>query len=225
MPPLPDADADHDARTFPHTITVWGYQERWLAEMGLVQGGEGAGGKKRGAGAKKERGGLSGFIQALIDQARIGKIDTTALLQGHKSPPGSLERAALYMKAKEASMMFEEDVCNVVSGAIAMRRNLRVVRSRIHKTDRNLFVADVSVETRDGAVQASIQCKSSPRIDRLQLALAEAQIGATVTGKPVITVCPYFIEESARALKGFATLKHPCVELDGLRAALEAALR
>lgn len=194
--PKPDAPA---RQRVVRTISIRPDQDRWLAEM--LGGGN-----------------ASAFFQSLLDQAIEGKVAP--------STPGKLvglDRAAAYMRAKEAGIYFEEDVGRVVAKWAATQAGVHVVKGRIHNTGTS-FVADYSLEDKRGNVRASVLCKSSPRADRLQLALAEAMIGDQKTGKPVIVVVPYSLDEGSRMAGQFAMLGYPLVELAGLPGALAASL-
>lgn len=163
-------------------------------------------------------GNASAFFQSLLDQAIDGKVKVSS----HPKDVG-LERAAAYMRAKEAGMNFEEDVGRVIGKWAAGRAGVTVVKGRIHNSG-TTFVADFSLEDGKGNVRCSVICKSSPRADRLQLALAEAMIGDQKTGKPVIVVVPYSLDEGSRVAGQFAMLGYPLVELTGLSGALSASL-
>lgn len=195
-----------DAPRIPRTISLRADQDRWLTEL------------------LGERGNLSAFMQALIDLAVRGEIDTRKLLKGQKNVD-ALSRAATYLKAKEAGMLFEEDVGATVTKWLGGKRGYRVGRSRIHNGSGTSFIADFSIEREGGEVVASIVCKSSPRGDRLQLALAEAMIGQQKTQRPVITVVPYFIEEGAASAEQFKLLDYKLTDLKGLPATLDKVAR
>lgn len=162
-----------------------------------------------------ERGNLSGFLQALVDVARSGKINTEELLKNQKDTT-VMQRAVSYLKAKEAAMLFEEDVEACLLKTIT--RGQKIVQGRIWNESTSIFIADFSVENDRGEVICSVVCKSSPRADRLQLALAEAMIGTQKTGRPVITVVPYFIEEGGprEVSQQFGFLGYPLTELSKL---------
>jgi hypothetical protein len=183
------------------TLSFTPSQDQWLAEL------------------LGERGNASSFFQALVSCAMRGEIDARKLLQGQKGSD-ALERAATYLKAKEASLHFEEDVASVVQKWVAPRRSLRVVKQRIHN-DGTPFVADFSIERDDGTVVCSVACKSSPRADRLQLALAEAMIGNQKTSRPVVTVVPYLLESSNEVVDQFKQLGYALAELRNLPAMLD----
>jgi hypothetical protein len=181
------------------TISIRPDQDRWLAEM--LGGGN-----------------ASAFFQSLLDQAIDGKVAPSA-----PTKDAGLDRAAAYMRAKEAGIYFEEDVGRVIAKWAATQVGVHVVKGRIHNTGSS-FVADYSLEDKRGNVRCSVLCKSSPRADRLQLALAEAMIGDQKTGKPVIVVVPYSLDEGSRVAGQFAMLGYPLVELAGLPGALAANL-
>jgi hypothetical protein len=191
----------------PRTIGLRPEQDQWLTDL-LGEGGN-----------------LSGFMQALVDAARNGKVDTREIISHSQKERGPLDRAVAYLKAKEASMLFEEDV-----GAVLIKhtnRGKRVTRSRIHNGAGSLFIADYSIEDEKGEPFCSVVCKSSSRADRLQLALAEAMIGTQKTGKPVITVVPYFIDDEAskEVVGQFKMLGHLVTDLKGLPDAVSRATR
>jgi hypothetical protein len=165
-------------------------------------------------------GNVSALFQALIDAASSGAFDISKL---KSSKGGTIDRAMTYLRAKEAGIMFEEDVAEQLKRWAAGRRNVTISRSKIHN-DGIPFVADFSVE-RGGEVLCSVCCKSSSRTDRLQLALGEAIIGTQRTGRPVITVVPYFVEASRQSQEQFKALKLSLVELAGFAAALDAAVK
>ena len=168
------------------TISVPPDQDRWLVEM-IGDGGN-----------------LSAFIQTLIEAARSGAIDSRHLVK--RGSPGAIsEQAIAYLKATEGVLHFEEDVFAIVKGWVAGKRGLRVRQRRLHDVG-GVFLADISVESANGAVVLSVSCKPSPRSDRLQLALGEAVIGSQKTGKPVVTVVPYFLAESRAATEQFKSL-------------------
>lgn len=187
------------------TISFRPDQDRWLTET------------------FGEKGNVSAFFQSLLDGVIAGKIDARTLLntQKDRSP---LQRAEAYLKAKEASMLFEEDVATCVNKWLNGHRALRVVRGRIHN-EIGTFVADFSIENSSGEVAFSIQCKSNARSDRLQLALAEAMIGAQKTSRPVVTVVPYFVEEGEPVVQQFRFLGYTIVDIKGLVNALDRAAR
>ncbi len=188
----------------PRTVGIRPDQDRWLTEL------------------LGSDGNFSGLVQALLDGCQNGAIPVRQYLGG----PGNrsvLERAGDYLKAKEAGMLFEEDVGAEVTRWVSTRRSaVRVSKGRIHNGSGTTFVADYSVEgAADGAgVLASVVCKSSVRPDKLQLALAEAMIGRTKTGKPVITVVPYLTTEVAEVAGQFAQLGYALTPLAGLSDAL-----
>lgn len=190
------------AKTFPHSIHLPVYQEEWVLNLLGDDDRE-----------------LSGLIQAMFDEAIAGRLDAAALAKNLKGRDAQ-ERATAYLRAQEASMSFEEDVAAIVARVFktlrGTKRGLRLARRRIHKSDTNTFIADLSLEDRRGGVVASIVCRSSPREDRLQLGLAIATIGARLTGAPVLTVCPYFIEDSAATVAQFKTRELPITDLAGL---------
>jgi hypothetical protein len=188
------------------TIALRPDQDRWLDEL---------------LGAK---GNVSGFYQSLTDACMRGEIGTKNLTQQQRDP-GVLARVTAYLKAKEASMLFEEDVLRHLEDWSKTRRGTKVSKARIHNSMGTLFIADVSIEDEKGNVCASVVCKSSPRSDRLQLALAEAMIGQQKTGKPVITVVPYFIEEGQTVVSQFKTLNYAVTDLKGLVDSVEKALK
>lgn len=190
----------------PRTISLRSDQDRWLTEL------------------LGERGNLSAFMQALVDLAMRGEIDARRLLKGQRDA-NALSRAATYLKAKEAGMLFEEDVGAAVTKWLGGRRGLRLGRARIHNGGGTTFIADFSLEREGGEVVASIVCKSSPRGDRLQLALAEAMIGQQKTQRPVVTVVPYFIEEGAATAEQFKVLDYRLTDLKGLAATLDRVAR
>lgn len=183
------------------TIGIRPDQDRWLAET------------------LGEDGNLSGFVQSLLDGCRRGDIPMRQYLRG----PGNLsalQRAEAYLKAKEAGMLFEEDVGAEVTRWVGDKRDsVRVSKSRIHNGNGS-FIADFSIETADGAVICSVVCKSNTRADRLQIALAEAMIGQSKTGKPVITVVPYLTPESHEGAEQFKLLGFRLVTLVELGSAL-----
>lgn len=159
-----------------HTVSFPPDQDLWLMEL------------------LGEEGNLSGFMQALVDVARSGKINTTELLKNQKNDT-ALQRAKNYLRAKEAGMLFDEDVKACLEKNVP--KGVKVVKGKIyngHETGA-VFIADFSLEKENGEVLCSVVCKSSPRADRLQLALAEAMIGTQKTGKPVVTVIPYFLQD------------------------------
>jgi len=159
---------------------------------------------------------VSRFIQALLDAAIAGAFDLEKL----KNAEGSgIDRALTYLKAKEAGIMFEEDVAQVLKEWSKGKRAVTITRNKVHR-EGVPFVSDFWVEVA-GKVICSVACKSSSREDRLQLALGEAIIGTQRTGRPVITVVPYFME-SARDTRGqFKALKLGLIELNGLVKALD----
>lgn len=165
-------------------------------------------------------GNVSEYVRQLIDAAREGRVAFGPKTEGESS---GVERARAYHRAKEASMAFEEDVFGVVQRGIAGRKSLRVVRNRIHNGD-GVFCADVSIEDAEGKVILSIQCKSSPRADRLNLALAEAMIGHQKTGAPVITVTPYLLPGSDEVASRYDMLGYVLVRLSDLLETLDMSL-
>jgi molybdopterin-binding protein len=169
------------------------------------------------------KGNVSGLFQALTDLAMRGEVDVPALVKQQKDQ-SALARATAYLRAKEAAMLFEEDVMRCLENWTRGRKGLKVTKSRIHN-GAMLFIADVSIEDAEGNVVASVVCKSSPRADRLQLALAEAIIGQQKTGKIVITAVPYFIEESALALSQFKSMGLCVADLKGLLACVEKVIK
>jgi hypothetical protein len=168
-----------------------------------------------------EKGNLSAFIQGLVELARNGKVDTRDVMKGLPQMD-VVTRAAHYLKAKEAAMLFEEDVFAAVGRALV--RGQKAVRGRIFNESGPTFIADVCVESEKGELFASIICKSSPRADRLQLALAEAMIGQQKTGHPVITVVPYLIVDAAvnEVVGQFMTLGYALTTIAGIPEALKA---
>jgi hypothetical protein len=159
-----------------------------------------------------ESGNVSEFVRAVVDAARTGRVSISAI-QAAENP--ALERARAYHRAKESGMSFEEDVGRVLDAVFKKDRTVRVVRSRVHNGE-GVFVADFSVEDPKGGVLLSLQCKSSPRPDRLNLALAEAMIGSQKTKAPVVTVIPYNLPESREAESQFAQLSYTIVTLEEL---------
>lgn len=159
-----------------------------------------------------EDGNASEYVRSLVDAASEGRI-----IMKPRQPNESLsvERARAYHRAKEAGMAFEDDVGRALDSVFKRDKTIHVVRSRVHNGD-GVFVADFSVENNRGVVLVSIQCKSSPRPDRLELALAEAMIGSQKTKAPVITVIPYTLPECRVAEGQFAALKYDLVELSDL---------
>ena len=165
-------------------------------------------------------GNVSRFMQAMLDAAMAGAFDLNKLQAGSG---GGIDRAMTYLKAKEAGIMFEEDVAQVVQKWCKGRRGLAVTRNKLH-SEGIPFVSDFWVEHGKEPL-FSVACKSSSRDDRLQLALGEAIIGVQRTGRPVITVVPYFMESGRETREQFKALKLPLVELTGLTAALDAAVK
>lgn len=163
-----------------------------------------------------EGGNVSEFIRQLVDASREGRVNFGPKKSGE---PGALDRARAYLRAKEAGMNFEEDVGRVLEHALRRRRGLSVIKNRIHNGD-GVFVADFSLEDGAGRVVASVQCKSSPRADRLNLALAEAMIGRQKTEAPVITVVPYLLAESDEVAGKFGLMGFKVVRLTELPAAV-----
>ncbi len=200
MTPHPKPHGPRIART----ISIRPDQDRWLVEL-LGDGGN-----------------FSGLVQSLLDSCRQGEIPVRRHLGGAGNY-GAAQRAEAYLKAKEAGMLFEEDVGLEIARWVSTRRSaVRVSKGRIHNGSGTTFVADYSVEgAADGAgVLASVVCKSSVRPDKLQLALAEAMIGRTKTGKPVITVVPYLTTEVAEVAGQFVQLGYALTPLAGLSDAL-----
>jgi len=184
------------------TISVPAEQDRWLTEL------------------LGKDGNLSAFVQTLIGCAQRGEIDPDTLVRGQRKD-ATQSRAYAYLRAKEAGMLFEEDVAALIKEALARKSNTHVVRGRIHNSGGSTYVADFSIECCGGkgtpqALACSVQCKSSPRASRLQMALAEAMIGHQKTNKPVITVVPYFTAESEPVLQQFKLLGYPICTLSGL---------
>lgn len=167
-------------------------------------------------------GNFSGLVQSLIAGIQDGRIPRDLVSEGQA--PDVAERAKAYLKAKEAGLLFEEDVAGFLIRWMAGRRGVNVSRSRIHNSGGSTFIADFSVERVKGEVVASVVCKSSPRADRLQLALAESLIGAMKTGRPVITVVPYVLEESAPVLAMFNATGHRVCTLAELPKVLETVM-
>lgn len=167
-------------------------------------------------------GNFSGLVQSLIAGVQDGRIPRDLVSGGQSADVA--ERAKAYLKAKEAGLLFEEDVAGFLIRWMAGRRGLSVTRSRIHNSGGSTFIADFSIERAKGEVVASVVCKSSPRAERLQLALAESLIGAMKTGRPVITVVPYVLEESAPVLAMFGATGHRVCTLAELPKALEAVM-
>lgn len=167
----------------PRTVSLNPDQDRYLTEL---------------LGAN---GNVSEYLRNLVDAAREGRLALPHA--GSSDETNTLNRARLYHKAKEAGMHFEEDTGAVLDGLLKTGGSgLKVVRNRIHNGD-GVFVADFSVEKPDGTVVFSVVCKSSPRPDRLALALAEAMIGVQKTGAPVVTVVPYLMAASDDAAARF----------------------
>lgn len=167
-----------------------------------------------------EGGNVSRFMQAMLDAAMAGAFDLNKL-QGAQG--SGIERAMTYLKAKEAGIMFEEDVAQVIQKWAKGRRGVSVTRNKLHP-EGVPFVSDFWVEHGKEPL-FSVACKSSSRDDRLQLALGEAIIGVQRTGRPVITVVPYFLDSGQDSRDQFKALKLPLVELAGLPAALDAATK
>lgn len=188
------------------TISFPPYQDRWLEET------------------LGERGNVSALMQYLVGLVMDGKVDLKEAILGSQKGETALERAAKYQRAKEASMSFEEDVAAVLIKWIRGRK-LRLTRGRVHNGHGTTFVADFSIEKESGEVVCSVNCKSSSRPDRLQLALAEAMIGNGKTGKPVITVVPYFVEESSQVAEQFKLVGYVLSDLKGCAAGLDRVTR
>jgi hypothetical protein len=169
-------------------------------------------------------GNFSGLVQTLIAGVQDGRIPKGVVTGGQSA--GVAERARAYLRAKEAGLLFEEDVAAFLIRWLSGRRGLSVSRSRIHNSGGSAFIADFSIERPkgDGEVVASVVCKSSPRADKLQLALAEAIIGSTKTTRPVITVVPYVLDESAPVVALFAATGHRVCTLAELPKALESVM-
>ncbi len=163
-------------------------------------------------------GNASAFVRGLIDLAMDGKVPKSA---GEAGPERTaLERALAYQRAKEAALLFEEDVAEAV-GKWARAAGLKVTRGRIHnETPGMVFVADFSLERGDGEVVASVCCKSSSRPDRVEMAIGEAIIGRLKTGRPVVTVMPYLTDEGRKVLEKRRPPEDITVELAGLGEAL-----
>lgn len=162
------------------SISIRPDQDRWLED------------------AFSGEGNVSAFVRGLVDLAMEGKVPTVKAGSGPERT--ALERAMAYQRAKEAALIFEDDVAEIV-GSWAKGAGLKVTRARIHnETPGMVFVADLSVVRDDGSVVCSVCCKSSSRPDRVEMALGEAIIGRLRTGRPVITVLPYLTDEGQAVL-------------------------
>lgn len=208
--PAPSSTSDDSPKSggvrVSRTVSITPDQDRWLTEEFLG-----------------ERGNFSALVQAVIDALREGALDPKPLLKNQKDR-STQARAEAYLKAKEAAMVFEEDVSAAVMKWLGTKRGLRVSRNRIHNGT-GTFIADISIEQPGGAVVCSVVCKSNPRPDRLQLALAEAMIGNQKTGRPVISVVPYLTPESADAADKFKLNGYKLVVLADLIPALDRAAK
>lgn len=172
----------------------------------------------------EKKGKFSTLVQRLLSALHEGNIPRSVVEEDGNL---TLERAAAYLKAKEASMNFERDVASVIeewkSSQKKLKTKISVVRNRIHN-DGSPFIADFSVQLGE-EILCSVSCKSSPQPDRLQLALGEAIIGRQKTGKPVVTVVPYFLSRTSQAQTVFESMGLPIVGVTDLRETLERVLK
>ena len=186
--------------TLVRAISIRNDQDKWLED---AFGGSGK---------------VSAFFRGLIDLAMDGKVPKT--LADAEPERTALDRALAYQRAKEAALVFEEDVATVVT-KWARTAGLKVTRTRIHNDSPGMvFVADFSVERANGDVVASVCCKSSSRADRIEMALGEAIIGRLRTGRPVVTVMPYLTNEGLNVLLKRRPPEDITVEITELEEAL-----
>lgn len=206
-PNPPTAGPDSSGPKLRTTIGLRPDQDRWLSEL------------------LGEKGNVSAFFQNTIDAMMQGIVDLKPLMKGQRDL-SAVVRAEMYLKAKEAALYFEEDVGECIERWLNNngRRAMHVTRNRIHNGT-GTFVADFSIENGTSDVIFSVQCKSSPRSDRLQLALAEAMIGTQKTGKPVLSVVPYLTSDSTEVQKQFPLVGQKLVVLSDLTNAMDALLK
>jgi len=186
----------------PRTVSLTPDQERYITET------------------LGENANVSAYMRQLVDAAREGRVNFGPKKEGETS---AMDRARAYHKAKEAGMNFEEDVGRVLDTLFKKDKSVRVVKNRIHNGD-SVFVADFSIERVDGTVLLSVVCKSSPRADRLNLALAEAMIGTQKTKAPVLSVVPYLLTESDEVTAKFGMLGYKIARLSELETTVAGML-
>jgi hypothetical protein len=142
-------------------------------------------------------------------------------LKQSEPPTGShVRRAADYMEAKLASLNFEADVGEVLRRAFKDRSVSTQVKLQ---SGADPYVADFVVEY-EGA-RVIVECKSSPRRERLELALGQAILAKHRTGLPVVTVVPYFIPGHEGATKLFEAALLPLVTVEDLVIAVREAAK
>ena len=177
-----------------------------------------------------EDGNYSAFFQSLVDAVINGIVSPEAVL-ARSGKGDSQERALAYLRAKEAGMLFEEDVAALVELWLSEhpKGGCRLSRNRIFNTGGTTYVADFCFENgkaKAGVPVLCLQCKSSPRPDRLELALAESLIGHQKTGgATIVTVVPYLTSEAEAVLPKFAGLGFAVVTLSQLAKHLDEAAK
>lgn len=117
--------------------------------------------------------------------------------QSAGAPKVEGERLRDYLLTKGAAMTFEDDVFD----ALAKCYGAENVKKGVKYSGTLPFVADFQVRTYDKVF--SVVCKSSPKKNRLQLAVAESIIGRTVSMTEVAVVVPYFTEDVRSQLPAF----------------------
>jgi hypothetical protein len=121
-----------------------------------------------------------------------------------------VRRATEYVAAKDAALLFEGDV----EGVLKMQYGEKVSKQK-RLGNGEKYVADFFVEPKQGR-GVVVECKSSSRRDRLELALGQAMIAKHRTGCPVIVVVPYLLPEGEELTKSFETLGCRLVSIQGL---------